>query len=516
MSPLRWLFGADFSIKDYFLLPQQWKATCLGLLLIFLLSVSIFFETWQTMVETWMHTRTYNHCFIIAPISLWLIASQRTHYSPLKPSVTYWPVLFISLGGVLWLLGNLSHLVVIKEFAVITMLVAGFWSLLGHTVSKAMLFPLFFLFFMIPVGEELIPVLREFTSSFTVKLIRLSGLPVYREGNFFMLTSGSWSVVEACSGINYLIASITLGFVYAYINYSSYWKRALFIGLSCTVPVIANGFRAYLIVMIGHMSNMKLAVGVDHLVYGSVFFGFVTLMLFYVGSFWRDEAIETVQASELASLIKPVSLREISPILVVIGLVFSIWPVSFTQLQANQPSNELPDYLSKVESLNDWQKISDPVWGWQPEYIGSVAQKTDFYGKDNQIVAIHHSSFGKESQGYELVSSQNSLIPHQSEGNKRWRDIDLGSSLSLGKGVVDETVLVGNNKYLLVVEWYQIGSLVTSNSYRAKWQQLVKRLKNDETPELKVVVWTDSEPNDNEAARTRLQQFLQNWLLRPH
>jgi len=39
------------------------------------------------------------------------------------------------------------------------------------------------------------------------------------------------------------------------------------------VPIIANWLRAYMIVMIGHLSGNKLAVGVDHLIYGWLFFG---------------------------------------------------------------------------------------------------------------------------------------------------------------------------------------------------------------------------------------------------
>ena len=43
-----------------------------------------------------------------------------------------------------------------------------------------------------------------------------------------------------------------------------------------------------MIVMIAHLSDMKLALGVDHLIYGWVFFGIVMLLLFWIGSYWRD------------------------------------------------------------------------------------------------------------------------------------------------------------------------------------------------------------------------------------
>lgn len=150
-------------------------------------------------------------------------------------------------SGFVWMIGDLIHIVVVKQLAIVGMLVISFWAVLGSKVAYSMSFPLLFLFFMVPMGEELIPYLIEFTTTFTVKVLRLTGITVYREGNFFTLTSGSWSVFEACSGISYLIASIILGFVFAYLNYVYYWKRAIFMLLSAIVPVIANGFRALLL-----------------------------------------------------------------------------------------------------------------------------------------------------------------------------------------------------------------------------------------------------------------------------
>jgi hypothetical protein len=55
------------------------------------------------------------------------------------------------------------------------------------------------------------------------------------------------------------------------------------------VPVIANGLRAYMIVMIGHLSSMQLATGVDHIIYGWLFFGLVMFLMFWIGSYWRED-----------------------------------------------------------------------------------------------------------------------------------------------------------------------------------------------------------------------------------
>ncbi len=89
----------------------------------------------------------------------------------------------------------------------------------GNDVTRRILYPLAFLFFAVPAGDFLMPTLMDHTADFTVMALRLSGVPVFREGNYFTIPSGNWSVVEACSGLRYLIASITLGVLFAYLNY---------------------------------------------------------------------------------------------------------------------------------------------------------------------------------------------------------------------------------------------------------------------------------------------------------
>ena len=128
-------------------------------------------------------------------------------------------------------------------------------------------FPLLFLFFAVPFGEALVPKLMDWTADFTVAAVKLSGVPVYREGTHFVIPSGQWSVIEACSGIKFLIASLMGGSLYAWLLYRSPGRRLAFIGASIVVPLLANWLRAYTIVMVGHLSNNRLMTNDDHIVF---------------------------------------------------------------------------------------------------------------------------------------------------------------------------------------------------------------------------------------------------------
>ena len=217
------------------------------------------------------------------PISLWLIWRKRNDLTLLRPEPTFWFVLPLAATVFFWLMGELTAVNALTQFALVVTLILTIISILGVRVSRQIAFPLAFLLLCVPIGDFMTPTLMEWTAWFTVLALRASGLPVIQEGMQFVIPSGTWSVVEACSGIRYLIASITVGTLFAYLNYVSLRRRLIFIVASFIVPVFANWLRAYMIVMIGHLSGNTLAVGVDHLIYGWVFFGFVERRIYING-----------------------------------------------------------------------------------------------------------------------------------------------------------------------------------------------------------------------------------------
>jgi exosortase A len=223
-------------------------------------------DTLRSMIETWVHSETFAHGFLIVPISLWMIWRKRHVIAALNPQPNFWMLLPLAFLGFCWLLGSLAAVVVVQQYCLVLMILFLAATLLGNQIVKELAFPLLFLLFAVPFGEFMLPALMESTADVAIFALRLSGIPVYREGLFFTIPSGNWSVVEACSGLRYLIASITLGFLYAYLTYRSFKRRAAFLLMSISVPLVANWLRAYMIVMIGHLSSMKLATGVDRIV----------------------------------------------------------------------------------------------------------------------------------------------------------------------------------------------------------------------------------------------------------
>jgi exosortase A len=489
------------------------------LLLIFILGV--FYQTTSSMVSTWIQSETYTHGFLILPIVIWLIWRKRSVLSTYPPRPSYPALIPLFLAGLLWMLGHLVDVLVVQQLALVAMLVFSFLVVMGVKLFRALLFPLAFLFFAVPMGEGLIPPMMEYTATATVFLVKLTGIPVYRDGMFISLPSGDWSVVEACSGVRYLISSVTLGCLFAYINYNGYKKRLAFIVVSMIVPIIANGLRAFMIVMLGHFSGMTLAVGVDHLIYGWVFFGLVMLILFSIGSRWQDtvENTHTPQVESDRDRDAPVPTviaapRLVSALMVTIAAI-GLWPAWVYALNHFQVGGEFGQIVIP-QGGETWQQSSERAWKWTPRVVHADREISQFYtpvnGDDTGIIQLYIAQYLEQKQGAEVVNSSNKLFNNQMS---LWRiSQKTNKSISIGGRSVDVTsaVVKGPRWNLLVWHWYRVGSDYTANNYVAKLREVEARLIDSRRDAAVLTVATPIGVGDvteeTAAAARKLQQFL--------
>ena len=245
---------------------RRWRLH-LGLLIVLVILIAAaYWSTLTGIVSIWIRSETFAHGFVIFPIVAWLIYRIRDELAGFEPRIG-WLGLPMLLGiGCVWALGRTADALVVQQFAFVGFIVASAWLLLGRELVWQMAFPLGFMFLAVPAGEFLIPHMMHFTAMFTVKAIQLTGIPVYWEGTHITLPTGTWSVIAACSGIRYLMATVTVALLFGYLTYRSYWRRAAFLLFAIVVAVVGNGLRAYGIVMLGYLSDMRIAVGFDHII----------------------------------------------------------------------------------------------------------------------------------------------------------------------------------------------------------------------------------------------------------
>ncbi|MCB1843135.1 MAG: EpsI family protein, partial [Halioglobus sp.] len=408
-------------------------------------------------------------------------------------------------AGFGWLLATLVDVLVVQQLALVAMLVIAAWAVLGHRLAGALAFPLGFLFFAVPIGEGLIAPMMDFTAVSTVHLVRLSGIPVFREGLYFELPSGRWSVVEACSGVRYIIASVTVGTLFAYLTYVSWWRRIVFILISAIVPVFANTLRAYIIVMLGHFSDMKIATGADHLVYGWVFFGLVIFVLFWIGAFFREDLPAPGQTSAVPRHRAQSSRGRLFFSTVLVLSIAALAPLWVWQSSSRDALAAAELSVSLPRPAVGWQQPQDLPWTWQPpSMVGG--QRQAFYRRgDDTLGLILQFSDGSFDLG-EVIGSSRLFAWNDSAWQVIGRD-----TVTLVSGAnrfgADEARLRGPQGEFLVWSWYRLGAEQTANDYLAKVLQAAARLGLREPGVLRVLVIARAESTPAES-RARLQRFI--------
>jgi exosortase A len=389
--------------------------------------VFLFFDTARSTAAIWQSSETFSHGFLVVPITLWLIWRRRDRLMQVPPE-PFWPALLLVAGGGFgWLLGRLAGAAVVEQFALVFMIQGAVLSVLGWRMARALAFPLLFLLFAVPFGEALVPRLIDWTADFTVLALKVTGIPVYREGNSFVIPSGQWSVVEACSGIRYLIASLTAGALYAHLMYTTRWRQAAFIAASILVPILANWLRAYFIVMIGHLSGNELAVGIDHLIYGWVFFGIVIALMFWVGARFREPRAVPTHAAADAAAVRAVPASAVAAALGAI-LIAGLWvPLGATLADA---SDDRPRFLQPIAAENGWQPAHDS-FDWRPRFSGERASLRQAFERDGARVFVHVSYYAGQNRQASLINSTNVLV---ALNDTRWRELARGSNTVAAAG----------------------------------------------------------------------------------
>jgi EpsI family protein len=306
-------------------------------------------------------------------------------------------------------------------------------------------------------------------------------------------------VVEACSGLRYLISSFTLGCLYAYLTYRNFWRRTVFVLASIVVPIVANGLRAYMIIMLGHLSGMKLAVGVDHLIYGWAFFGLVMLLLFWLGSYWRDDdaAAAAVSTNSATAATRPAGKQALAALAAL--LCMTLWPAYWHVLE--QRGAAAPAWLGA--QYRTPLPAALPFTDWSPDYAEASAGLREFVRSPDGDIGVIVRYFRNQPGSAKLISSSNQLTTADSH----WRVLGQQQRSVAGTWLVRESVLGNGAQRLLLWQWYFIGDAQTASDYQGKLLQAKQKLLTGRADGVVVMIFS-SYNKDVDIARISLNRFL--------
>lgn len=489
----------------------DWRTALVLLGLAVLATLALMWPSALSMSHIWFNSQTYAHGIMIIPIALYLAWTRRQELARVDPKPWAWGLLWLLAAGMAWVLARGVDVKVVQHFALVAMLPGLVLTLLGPRAAWVIVFPLAYLFFAVPFGDFIVPPLMDHTAWFTVMALKLSGVPVYSDGYYISIPAANFVVIEACSGVRYLIASVALGLVYAYLSYYSVWRRIAFMVMAVVFPIIANGLRAYSIVMVAHVTNGEVILGYGHIVVGWVFFGVVMLLMFWIGSLWWDQDPRSQEDSRERS--PSVAGRVTVPVLalVLVGLTAVLLVPRGAEWALEQRAQQVLVDAAPVlpAATGRWHGPDSASDAWRPVYHDADTELAGTYRNADEWVELHLFQYLNRGQGSEIMSWRNRMHDRSNWSRSSERAQIVVHPSGNGQWRVHETVLRGPGDLRRVVwHWYQIGDHVTTRGVTVKLREAQAVLAGYGHGAFLVAVSTETDSVALDAARDRLTRFI--------
>jgi exosortase len=225
------------------------------------------------LVAQWNSDEDMGHGFFV-PILAGYIAWQKRDEFLAVPAKANWLglALVVYAGLQLWI-ATLGAELFLSRTAIVVSIIGAVLFLGGAQRARVMAFPLFLLFFMIPIPailyNQITFPLQLIASRVAEWALMLVGIPVLREGNVLELAGQKLSVVEACSGIRSLLTLSFLSLVYGYFFETKTWLRVVLFLSTVPIAILANASRVTVTGIIAD-SRPELAHGLFHTAEGFV------------------------------------------------------------------------------------------------------------------------------------------------------------------------------------------------------------------------------------------------------
>lgn len=241
-----------------------------GLLVLTALLAVLYAISFKEMYVVWnLEDSLYSHGPLIPVVCLGMVAYYlspksrlRLHHIPAKPNAVGYIFLISGLLALLLgdylgfrVFGHLSLIPVLAGFAVI------FW---GFPRMKLLWFPLFYLFFMIPIPPSLTTGitfrLKIMAAEIAVQLCNMLTFPMVREGSYIYFNSDSLLVGDVCGGLRSLIALCAIGAFAAYVSRTTVWARLVILAFAIPIAIISNVVRIFMLCVVAYFKGSEVAV----------------------------------------------------------------------------------------------------------------------------------------------------------------------------------------------------------------------------------------------------------------
>ncbi|KPK96507.1 MAG: hypothetical protein AMJ95_13880 [Omnitrophica WOR_2 bacterium SM23_72] len=254
------------------------------LVIILVFISAIYFSTFIWLYERYISAESYySHGFLIPFITIYLIWRKRKQLRNLNWQYSPWGLLLIVFALLLHWTGTVVGVFFLSGFSILFLVFGLSLYLFGKKVTHKIIFPLSFLFFMIPIPLVIINSIsfpmRMYVTKISVFILKLfTDIPLKNEGFQLIFPKGTLIVESLCSGLRSLMVMLALSSIFAYFLKASMFRRTVLFLLAFPIAIISNLTRVILLCFVVFVYGSERAINIFHnltgyLVFVIAFFG---------------------------------------------------------------------------------------------------------------------------------------------------------------------------------------------------------------------------------------------------
>ena len=251
--------------------------------LLLMLWMIVFSPILPSMVDAWLSHSDNSHALLVPLVSLYFIWDKRAEVRRTPAQGSAVGLILLLLCLLIYLVSFIGGIAFSARMMFVASLIAILWAFLGPSIIRTLIFPLCFLFFMVPVPFTLLGMvsfpLQLMATKISAEIIQFFGIPVFREGNMLYFQQTHLEVAEACSGIRSIMALTMISAVFSYLSSGSAWRNSVLVFAAVPFAMIANIMRITGTGILAHFFGASVARGFLHDFSGIVVFIFGLIML---------------------------------------------------------------------------------------------------------------------------------------------------------------------------------------------------------------------------------------------
>jgi exosortase A len=367
-----------------------------------------FVGLWPTVVSLariWRDMFDYHHGVVIAAIAviwLWRIRREIDACS-VRPVRAALPLVAIAL--LFWAIAYRANSELMQQMLLPVIAILAVYAAMGPQVARRAAAPIAYLYFAIPLWEQLLPFLQSLTTTVAETVLGLMGVPTQVEGHHVTIPSGHFSIVEGCSGKRYLMISLAFATLSGAIEQLR-WRRTLaLLSVAAGLALVTNWVRVVTIIYAGHVTQMQsYLVANEHRSFGYALF--IPLLLAIL---WAARRIGRGQQPGTPPAVAADTERRIRPMDWAMVMGLTALPVLVWARAADQNTGA---HLAAIPVVTgEWQGPLPPATAWQPRFVNPSEERRIAYQVDGQRIEVYLNLYAAQTQGRELVFHRNTVVP---------------------------------------------------------------------------------------------------------